>query len=95
MDELIKDLEKSEQISFPVTFNLKIIMDATIPEQQNIKSIEEVLDGLEIPNKSMGRRLSSSGRYMSFTYEVMIQEHPVLKALYEKLKSLPGIKFAV
>ena len=95
MDELIKDLEQSEQISFPVTFNLKIIMDATIPEEQNIKNIEEVLDDLEIPKKSMGKRLSSSGRYMSFTYEVMIREHPILKALYKNLKSLPGIKFAV
>ena len=95
MDELTRDLNKSERISFPVTFELKVIMQATIPEEENRRNIESVLEGLEIPHQGLRRRLSMKGRYMSFTYRVTITRHPVLKKLYDDLKSIPGIKFAV
>jgi putative lipoic acid-binding regulatory protein len=95
MEELVKDLNKSERISFPVTYELKIIMDATIPDDVNKKNIHDLLEGLKIPHDSLRHRLSEKGRYMSFTYRVTISKYSVLKDLYEKLKALPGIKFAV
>lgn len=95
MHELTEDLNKSEQISFPVTFELKVIMDATIPDKTNSANIEMVLKGLDIPFKPLHHRLSTTGRYMSFTYEVTIDDHPVLTGLYKELGTIPGLKFAV
>ena len=95
MDELTKDLNKSERISFPVTFELKVILDATIPDETNTRNIEALLDELSIPNEFIRKRLSSSGRYMSFSYKVSFEDHKSMKDLYEKLKELPGIKFAI
>ena len=95
MKELIRDLNKSERISFPVSFELKVIMDATIPDKVNTDNIESVLKELDIPFKWLRNRLSSKGRYMSFTYKVTIGEYTVLEGLYQRLKTLPGIKFAV
>lgn len=95
MDELIKDLNKSERISFPVSFELKVIMDATIPESENAGNIDALLKRLGIPAAFQRKRLSRNGRYMSFTYQVEIESHKVLKDLYETMKTLPGMKFAV
>jgi putative lipoic acid-binding regulatory protein len=95
MDELLKDLNKSEQLSFPVTFELKIIMDATIADKVNLNNIEELLKGLEIPHQRLRSRLSNRGRYMSYTYRVTIVTHALLKDLYKKLKALPGLKTAI
>lgn len=95
MDELTKDLNKSEQISFPVTFELKVIIDTALPEEVNKKNLERILTGLAIPFKPMGLRGSKAGNYSSYTYRVTIIDHPLLKALYEQLRDLPGIKFAI
>jgi putative lipoic acid-binding regulatory protein len=95
MDELIRDLNKSERISFPVNFELKVIMDATIPENENKANIEALLQRLEIKCKYLRKRLSKNGRYMGFTYTVTLEDHKKLKALYDELKALPGLKFAV
>lgn len=95
MHELTQDLNKSERISFPVTFDLKVIMDATIPDSVNEANIEALLGGLQIRNRHTRHRLSSSGRYMSYTYSVTIESYQVLSNLYSDLKTLPGLKFAV
>jgi putative lipoic acid-binding regulatory protein len=95
MDELINDLNKSEQLSFPVTFELKIIMDATIPEKVNLQNIDDLLNDMKISMKRLRQRLSNKGRYMSYTYKVTIVDHATLRDLYKKLKVLPGIKTAI
>jgi putative lipoic acid-binding regulatory protein len=95
MDELTNDLNKSEQLSFPVTFELKVIMDATIPDKVNTTNIEGLLNKMNIPKKGLRNRLSEKGRYMSYTYEVTIIDHATLKELYKELKTLPGIKMAI
>ena len=95
MNELIKDLNKNERISFPVDFDLKVIMDATIPEDTNAANIADLLQRLEIRNTFRKKMLSEKGRYMSFTFHVTIETYEMLKALYNELRTLPGIKFAV
>ena len=95
MQELIKDLNKNERILFPVSFELKVIMDGTIPDAVNKDNIETVLKELEIPYQWKRNRLSARGRYMSFTYHVTLDEYLKMEGLYNKLKVLPGIKFAV
>jgi putative lipoic acid-binding regulatory protein len=95
MKELTEDLNKSERLSFPVTFELKVIMDATIPDKTNIANLEMVLSSLNIPHELLRHRLSASGRYMSFSFLVTIHKHPILTGLYKELGTIPGLKFAV
>ncbi len=95
MQELINDLDKNERISFPVTYELKVIMDNTLPDESNKSNIQSVLEDLEIKHRFSGSRPSSVGTYTSFTYTVTIVDYQQLHSLYDNLRPLPGIKLAI
>ncbi len=93
--ELFEDLFRNEQLKFPVNFHLKVILDATIPDHVNRKEVEKVLDDLQIRHNSWKDKLSQQGRYISFTVNVDIVSSEQLHEMYDRLKDIPGVKFAL
>lgn len=93
--DLFTDLTRSEHLEFPVTFDLKVVMDATVSEDNNRKEMHTIFEDLDIPNKEMGTRLSSKGNYMSFTFNVYIISREKLHDLFDRIKSVPAVRFAI
>jgi putative lipoic acid-binding regulatory protein len=84
-----------EELKFPVSFDLKVFMDATIPDEQNKAEVAARLYDLEIPFSHWEKRLSSKGKYVCFTVSVTVNNDGIFKDLYRELKTIPGIKLAI
>lgn len=87
--------EKQENLKFPVTFELKVVLEtnAAIKEQQN--NIETILQELQISNAYKNHKMSTKGTYCSYTYQVKVQSREQLQQMYTGLKLLNGFKFAL
>ena len=85
----------NETLKFPVTYDLKVILDGTIPESEHRSRISKILFELEIPFSQWSHRLSKVGRYISMTVSITVDSKEILYHLYEELNKLPGLKFAV
>ena len=86
---------EGKTIEFPVTFTLKAVMDATIPDDDHIAALTEVFKLLDISHNYKNKRLSTKGRYVSFTYLVTLVTKQQMENMYEKLKQIKGLKFAL
>jgi len=84
-----------KDLKFPVSFDLKVFMDATIPDETNKSELAGRLFHLEIPFSHWEKRLSSGGKYICFTVSVTVDDEPTFKKLYNELKTIPGIKLAI
>jgi putative lipoic acid-binding regulatory protein len=86
---------KDEQIKFPVSFDLKVIM-LTVPDPQNsIAELELLLVQLKIPFKNWRHKPSGKGTYTSFTVRVDIVSQELMTKLYADLKTVPNVKMAL
>lgn len=91
-----EDKEKQNaEIEFPVTFNLKAVIDASASDEINMKKIDEVFNKLKIKSSYLGNKKSSKGTYVSYNFKVTLQNKPQLETLYSDLKNVPGLKFAI
>ena len=86
---------KNQNIDFPVDYKIKIIMDATNSDENNRNEIKKVFEKLEIPNRDWSTRLSSSGRYISFTIQIHVKDQKLFDRLYNQLNFLDNLKWAV
>jgi len=82
-------------LRFPLSYTLKVIMDATLSDQENEAGLSRVLSDLSIPFAIKNQRLSTSGFYMTYSIMVTINTYETMRSLYIKLKNVPGLKFAV
>ena len=83
------------EIEYPVTFQLKAVLDNSNSDEENQRNISALLGKLNIPNKLIGSKVSSKGTYTSYHYDVTISGKPQLEEMYEAMKQLPGFKFAL
>lgn len=84
------------KLKFPVSFELRVIMENTSSDEANMEALEAVIEELSIPHKEWGEsRKSKEGKYTSYSLPVMIKNHDTLKALYAGLNSVPGVKHAI
>ena len=83
------------KLHFPLTFDLKVILETLHPEQQMQAYLRAILSRLEIPNAKWRSKLSAEGKYISITIEIVLKNEELMKELYAELKSVPGIKLAL
>ena len=86
---------KQEPITYPVTYNLKVVMDGAEETDSSKNKITEVLEGHKINFHYKSKKHSSKGAYVSFTFEVTINSQQQMQDVYASLKTIDGIKFAV
>jgi putative lipoic acid-binding regulatory protein len=86
---------KDAKIEFPVTFELKAVLDASSADDENMKKLSTVFKKLKISNSYINNKKSSKGTYVSYNYKVTLLNKPQLEKLYSDLKSVPGLKFAL
>ncbi len=84
-----------QKINYPIKYLLKLIMDNTIPTDENIKNASDKLNELTIQFGSFSTKTSSKGSYISLSVQVRIISEDQFKALYTELKSVKGLKTAI
>ena len=84
-----------ESVNYPVKFDLKAIIDASIKAEDSISALEMKLNEFKVPFENWRQKSSSGGKYISYTVSVEIQSHKQLEDLYTELKTVPGLKFAL
>lgn len=85
----------SKKLKFPVKYHLKAVLEVSLGEEKDRKNLEVVFESLGVPFSFKNQRPSTRGNYISYTYQVTLQSKVQLEKLYEKLKSVTGLKFAL
>ncbi len=91
----IEDVTQGAVIEFPVTFDLKAVISASISDKENKINLSNVFNALEVKNSYIGNKKSSKGTYVSYNYKVTLLNKTQLEKLYSDLKSVPGLKLAL
>lgn len=86
---------KQEPISYPVTYDLKAVMEGTMETEKSKSLISEILTRHKLKFHYKSKKHSSKGSYVSFTFQVTIGSQQQLQEVYNDLKRLEGLKFAV
>lgn len=85
---------QGQEIEFPVTFNLKAVLPAST-DKENKKKIENVLANNKIRFAFQTKKVSSKGTYASYTYKVTLESKDKMTRLYDELKKIEDLKFAI
>lgn len=86
---------KKDKINFPVTYELKVIVELSRPIEALRQSVEEKFDLLKIPFSFLAEKPSSKGNYTSMSYKITLSDAPQMNALYSSLREIKEVKFAV
>lgn len=86
---------ENAKIEFPVSFVLKAVMNTTLSDKVNKDNLEEVLKNLKVKSSFIDSKKSSKGTYISYHYNVKLEDKPQLDKLYADLKMVDGLKFAL
>lgn len=81
--------------SFPLTIDIKVIIEKLHPEEFSAAYLRTIFSQLKIPNTNWRSKLSSEGRYISYTIEIILSSDELMKKLYSELGTIPGIKLAL
>lgn len=84
-----------ESVRYPVKFDLKAIIDASISPEESIKALEKKLKQFDVPFSNWRQKASSGGKYISYTVSVDISSQKQLEDLYKEMKTVKGLKFAL
>ncbi len=84
-----------QSVNYPVKFDLKAIINASIKPEDSIAAMEKLFKKYEVPFADWRQRSSSGGKYISYTVSVDIANHQQLEQLYKELKAIKGLKFAL
>ncbi len=87
--------QQQKEITYPVSFDLKVIMGVKNSQEIQIETIEKVLTSLNIPFKNWRHKQSAKGNFISHTVNVHIANQTLMHNLYTQLKTVPDIKMAL
>lgn len=86
---------KNEDLKFPVKYPLKAIFVQPERENNYKSQLKNTFEILKVKYHLLDRKLSKKGNYISFTFEVFIENRTQMNELYEALREMDGLKFAL
>lgn len=87
--------EHNQQIEFPVTYILKVIIDINLSEYQPDIPIRELLHNNKIAHKWIGEKKSEKNNYLSYSIEITLIDRDSMDRLYSGLKTIKSVKLAI
>ena len=84
-----------EKLIFPQNFDIKVIVAANVPIDECKANISSVFSKCKAVHSFVNIRSSAKGNYITYTYNIDIESQEQMNAVYEALKHVPGIKFAL
>lgn len=85
----------NQELSFPVTFRLKVVLTTSLTDTENKEQLTNIFNALNIGYLYYGKNRSRKGSYVSFTYEVTLNNRQTMTRLYALLKEIENLKFAL
>ena len=87
--------EPEEKLIFPQNFDIKVIVAASVPIEESKASISRVFSACKSVHSFVSTRASTRGSYITYTYNIDLDSQEQMNAVYEGLRQVPGIKFAL
>ena len=87
--------EKGEKLIFPQNFDIKVIVAAVIPIEESKANISRVFSACRCVHSFVSARASAKGTYITYTYNIDLESQEQMNAVYDGLKTVPEIKFAL
>ena len=87
--------EEKEKLLFPQNFDIKVIVAATIPIEESKANISSVFSDCKAVHSFVSARASAKGNYITYTYNIDLESQEQMNAVYDRLKTIPEIKFAL
>lgn len=85
----------NEELAFPVTYQLKAVMTTALNDTDNKQQLINIFNKLDIKYLYQRKNKSSKGAYVSFTYEVTLNDRQTMNRFYALLKEIKNLKFAL
>lgn len=83
------------KIKFPVSFDIKVIMDMVAGKEANEERLAGIFNLLEVKHTGWSDKYSSGGKFISFTVQITLETKEKMDALYLALQKEPSVRFAV
>ena len=87
--------EQQEKLLFPQNFDIKVIVAASISIEESKANISRVFSECKAVHSFVSARASSKGNYITYTYNIDLDSQEQMNAVYNALKQVPEIKFAL
>lgn len=84
-----------KSIEFPVSYDIKIIMHGIKSDKENSAMLIEVFNNLDIKHGKITSKPSKTGKYVSYTVKVTIENKHIFNSLYKQLTEMPAVKMAI
>jgi putative lipoic acid-binding regulatory protein len=89
------DSRSEQQIVFPVTYVLKVIIDVNSAGDQPDIPIRELLHNQNINFRWVGEKKSGKNNFLSYSIEITLLDKSVMDRLYVGLKTIKSVKLAI
>ncbi len=89
------DIFRGEKVIYPVSFEMKSVMVFSDNDADNKTKLEQVFSEQNVVFRFVAQKVSSKGTYMSYTYHITLTSKKQLDDMYNALKTLEGLKFAL
>ena len=87
--------EPEEKLIFPQNFDIKVIVAASVPIEESKANISRVFSECKTVHSFVSTRASTKGSYITYTYNIDLDSQEQMNAVYDGLKQVPEIKFAL
>jgi len=87
--------EQEEKLLFPQNFDIKVIIAALIPIEESKANISRIFSECKAVHHFLSARASAKGNYITYTYNIDLDSQEQMNAVYDGLKQVPEIKFAL
>lgn len=87
--------EQPEKLIFPQNFDIKVIVAAIVPIEESKTNISRVFSDSKAVHSFVSARASAKGNYITYTYNIDLENQEQMNAVYDGLKTIPEIKFAL
>lgn len=94
-NNLFNNNEESPEVNFPVNFDLKVVLETDDKMEIQQRNLELVLEDADVNHNFVKSKKSSKGNFVSLTMNITLSNMKQMNYLYQRLKLLPGIRFAV
>ena len=84
-----------KKVNYPQNFDIKLIIDAEIAIEEAKCNISKALNESKTVHSFVNVRSSGKGNYYSYCYNIDIESKEHLERTYAKLRTIPGLKFAL
>ena len=86
---------QQQELIFPQNFDIKVIVAASVPIEESKANISRVFSECKAVHSFVSARASTKGSYITYTYNIDLDSQDQMNAVYDGLKQIPEIKFAL